>query len=140
MAEPRSEQDVTGLIGWFAKNQVAANLLMISIIILGLYGVFTIKKETFPEFVANQISVQVPYLGGAPEEVERGVVLKIEEAMLNPKLATSPTTPATPTAKAKDTSSKTSASPTTTAKAADGGEVTEKEIEQIVEEVDEKED
>lgn len=73
--------EVTGIIGWFAKNHVAANLLMISIIILGLYGVSSIKKETFPEFVSNQISVQVPYRGGAPEEVERSVVFKIEEAV-----------------------------------------------------------
>ena len=76
-----SDSEVTGLIGWFAKNHVAANLLMISIVILGLYGLASIKKETFPAFVTNQISVQVPYRGGAPEEVERSVVVKIEEAV-----------------------------------------------------------
>ena len=80
MAES-SGDDVTGLIGWFAKNHVAANLLMFFIIGLGLYGVLTIKKETFPEFNTNQIRVQVPYRGGAPEEVERGVVVKIEEVI-----------------------------------------------------------
>jgi len=76
-----SDSEVTGLIGWFAKNHVASNLLMISIVILGLHGLASIKKETFPAFVTNQISVQVPYRGGAPEEVERSVVVKIEEAV-----------------------------------------------------------
>lgn len=75
------DAEVTGIIGWFAKNHVAANLLMFFIIAMGIYGVITIKKETMPEFNINQISVRVPYRGGAPEEVERSVVIKIEKAI-----------------------------------------------------------
>lgn len=75
------DAEVTGIIGWFAKNHVAANLLMFFIIVMGIYGVITIKKETMPEFNINQISVRVPYRGGAPEEVERSVVIKIEKAI-----------------------------------------------------------
>ncbi len=76
------EDQVHGLIGWFAKNHVAANLLMLGIIGLGVYAlVGEIKKESFPEFIRNQIQVQVPFRGATPEEVEQGVVLRVEEAI-----------------------------------------------------------
>ncbi|MXY55056.1 MAG: efflux RND transporter permease subunit [Gammaproteobacteria bacterium] len=73
---------VHGLIGWFAKNHVAANLLMLAIIGLGVYALaWEIKKESFPEFIRNQIQVQVPFRGATPEEVEQGVILRVEEAI-----------------------------------------------------------
>lgn len=68
-------------IEWFAKNSVAANLLMISIIALGLMTVFSLKKEVFPEASLDMVSVSVLYRGAAPEEVEEGVVVRIEEAI-----------------------------------------------------------
>ncbi len=75
------EDKVHGLIGWFAQNHVAANLMMFAIIIGGVAGVFLLKKEAFPEFQSNVIQIQVPYLGAAPEEVEKAVILRIEEAI-----------------------------------------------------------
>ena len=76
--QPTSEK---GLIAWFASNHVAANLLMLFIIVAGLISVFTIRKQTTPDFELNLIQVQVPYLGAAPQEVEEGVVIKVEEAV-----------------------------------------------------------
>ena len=70
-----------GIIGWFAHNHVAANLLMFFIIAMGLYGAFRITVETFPKFEFDTIEVQVAYRGAAPAEVEEGVVVKIEEAI-----------------------------------------------------------
>jgi len=70
-----------GLIAWFASNHVAANLLMWFIIVAGLISVFTIRKQTTPDFELNWIQVRVPYLGAAPQEVEEGVVIKVEEAV-----------------------------------------------------------
>ncbi|MDJ0748926.1 MAG: efflux RND transporter permease subunit [Woeseiaceae bacterium] len=70
-----------GIIAWFASNHVAANLLMLFIIVAGLISSFTIRKETQPEFELNMVQVEVPYLGAAPQEVEEGVVIKIEEAV-----------------------------------------------------------
>ena len=70
-----------GLIAWFASNHVAANLLMWFIIVAGLISVFTIRKQTTPEIELNWIQVQVSYLGAAPQEVEEGVVIKVEEAI-----------------------------------------------------------
>ena len=70
-----------GIIAWFAANHVAANLLMILIIVSGLITVGSIRKETNPPLELNIIQVRVAYLGAAPQEVEEGVVLKIEDAV-----------------------------------------------------------
>ena len=67
------------LVDWFAANTVAANLLMVLILLSGGLAVVGIKQEVFPEFSADVISVSVPYLGAAPEEVEEGVCVRIEE-------------------------------------------------------------
>jgi multidrug efflux pump subunit AcrB len=70
-----------GIIAWFAANHVAANLLMIMIIVGGLITAGTIRKETNPNLEFNLIQVRVPYMGAAPQEVEEGVILKIEDAV-----------------------------------------------------------
>lgn len=69
------------MIRWFARNGVAANLVMLVIVVGGIGALFSIKKELFPEFSLDTIVVRVPYLGAAPEEVELGVVLRVEEAV-----------------------------------------------------------
>ena len=70
-----------GLIAWFARNSVAANLLMVFIIIGGLLTAQTINKQMFPQFKSNWISFAAPYPGAAPQEVEEGITIKIEEAL-----------------------------------------------------------
>ena len=69
------------LIAWFAQNRVVANLLMMSIIVMGLTTAFSVNQEVFPEFELDIISISVPYRGAAPEEVEDAVVVRIEEAI-----------------------------------------------------------
>ena len=69
------------LINWFARNAVAANLLMVILLASGFYTVLTIKKEMQPRIETNYISVAVPFLGATPADVEEGVVIKIEEAI-----------------------------------------------------------
>ncbi len=70
-----------GIIAWFARNHVAANLLMWILLFGGVFGIIQIQKQVFPTFELNIVSVRVPYLGAAPEEVEQGVILKLEEAI-----------------------------------------------------------
>jgi multidrug efflux pump subunit AcrB len=70
-----------GIIAWFANNPVAANLLMIVIMVVGLASTFNIQRALFPAFEMPFISIIMPYPGAAPEEVEKGIVLKIEEAI-----------------------------------------------------------
>lgn len=73
---------MNGIIAWFARNDVAANLLMVLIVILGLSAVSNrLTLEMFPTTDPDVINIQVDYPGAAPSEVETGIVLKIEEAI-----------------------------------------------------------
>lgn len=69
------------ILSWFARNSVAANLLMVVLLLAGIASVMTIKKQGFPEVKLEQVSIRVPYLGAAPQEVETGVIDKIEESL-----------------------------------------------------------
>ena len=77
----KTEHEISGLIGWFATNHVAANLLMVFILLMGTWAAVAVKKESMPEFRFDEIQVTVPYLGAAPQEVDEGVIVKIEEAI-----------------------------------------------------------
>jgi len=70
-----------GVIAWFATNPVASNLLMLVIIAVGLLSAAHIKRTMMPEFEIDVVSIMMLYPGAAPEEVEQGIVLKIEEAL-----------------------------------------------------------
>ncbi|MGO2479107.1 MAG: efflux RND transporter permease subunit [Pseudoalteromonas sp.] len=70
------------MIAWFTKNHVAANLLLISIVLSGLFSLSTqIPLEVFPSFEVDRISVSVSLPGSTPEDVEQGVSIRIEEAV-----------------------------------------------------------
>ncbi len=74
-----SEEKIKGPIAWMAGNHVASNLLMLILLVGGIFMGFKIKKEVFPEMTMDYIIVSVPYQGASPEEVEKGIVLAIEE-------------------------------------------------------------
>lgn len=68
-------------IRWFAHNPVAANLLMTLLLLGGAAGAYLTNQEEFPSFDIPAVTVSVPYLGAAPVEVEKGVCVRIEEAI-----------------------------------------------------------
>ena len=68
-----------GPIAWMARNSVAANLLMFSLLVGGLFVGLGIKQEVFPEFELDIISVRVDDPGASPDEVEEGLVIAIED-------------------------------------------------------------
>lgn len=70
-----------GLISWFARNSVTANLLMFFIIILGLLEMGSIRKEAFPSMEPDSISISVNYQSGSAKLTEEGLAIKIEEAL-----------------------------------------------------------
>ncbi len=72
---------MSGVIAWFARNGVAANLLMVFIVASGAFALIGMPIEVFPSMETESITVTVPYLGAAPEEVEQGVCLRVEEAV-----------------------------------------------------------
>ena len=80
MPESRYHNE-SGPIGWMASNPIAANLLLVIVLIAGYIAVGSIRKEVFPSFPTDTFTVTVPYPGSSPEEVEQGIVLTIEEAL-----------------------------------------------------------
>ena len=68
-------------ISWFVRNPVAANLLMFFLVVCGLLGALVVNQEEFPNIDVRAVSVSVPYLGAAPEEVEKAVCVRVEEAI-----------------------------------------------------------
>ncbi|MHC4598022.1 MAG: efflux RND transporter permease subunit [Planctomycetota bacterium] len=68
-----------GAIAWFAKNPVAANLLMVLIIAGGIVAASGMRMEAYPELSVDIVTVTVVYPGAAPEEVEESICVKIEE-------------------------------------------------------------
>ncbi len=71
----------SGSLSWMARNPVAANLLMVMLLVGGLLMSQRINKEVFPQITMDQVSISVAYPGASPEEIERGLLLSIEEAV-----------------------------------------------------------
>lgn len=70
-----------GPISWMASHPVAANLLMLGFILGGLMFINTMKQEVFPDFITDSVSINVVYTGADPEEIERSIILVIEDAV-----------------------------------------------------------
>ncbi len=70
-----------GLFSWFAHNKVAANLVMLFLIVAGLLSLSQMKIEFFPELDINWIVVAVPHPGATPEDVEESICQRVEEAV-----------------------------------------------------------
>lgn len=68
----------SGILSWFARNDVAANLLMIAIIAGGIVIGSKIKQEVFPVYELDTVEVDLDYEGASPDEVERSVILPVE--------------------------------------------------------------
>lgn len=68
-------------ITWFVRNPVAANLMMVFMVVCGLLGAFIVNQEEFPNIDVRAVSISVAYLGAAPEEVEKAVCVRVEEAI-----------------------------------------------------------
>lgn len=70
-----------GAIGYMARNSIATNLLMLTLLGGGIFTMFKIQKEVFPEFQLDFVEVSVAYPGASPAEVEQGVLQPVEEAV-----------------------------------------------------------
>ena len=72
-----------GLFAWFTQNHVAATLVGLTFVMAGLAALLTgrVRREVFPELAPNVVTVQVPYPGATPTEVEQGICLRVEEAV-----------------------------------------------------------
>jgi multidrug efflux pump subunit AcrB len=70
-----------GIIAWFAANPVAANLLMLLVICLGLVQMGSLRKEAFPSMEPSSVTVSVTYDSGSAQQSEEGLAIKIEDQL-----------------------------------------------------------
>jgi len=68
-----------GVVSWFAENHVAANLLMLFLMLAGVTTGLTMKVEVMPEFSLDRVTVTTEYPGASPAEVEEAIIRRIEE-------------------------------------------------------------
>ena len=70
-----------GPLAWFAANHVAANVLMIFVLVSGALALASVVIEVFPEVDTDTVTIRVPYRGASPAEAEEGVCVRVEEAI-----------------------------------------------------------
>ncbi|MFZ6053043.1 efflux RND transporter permease subunit [Halocola ammonii] len=79
--ENKEIEQSKGWIAYMAKNPIIANLLMILLIGGGIWTMYSVQKEVYPQFQLDIVEVAVVYPGAAPAEVEQGILLPVEEAV-----------------------------------------------------------
>ncbi len=67
------------LIAYFIKHSVAVNVVVIAFLLFGLFGASKLKSSFFPLTDSKNISINVTYPGASPQEIEEGIILKIED-------------------------------------------------------------
>ncbi|KAA1162744.1 efflux RND transporter permease subunit [Pseudoalteromonas fuliginea] len=76
-----SAEKQTGIIAYFANNSVAANLMMIFIVVMGIISFLNIQRQMFPNVEINYINIEANYPGASPQEIEESILIKIEESL-----------------------------------------------------------
>ncbi|MCA8973737.1 MAG: efflux RND transporter permease subunit, partial [Planctomycetes bacterium] len=76
-------EERSGFFAWFTQNHVAATLAALGFAVAGAAALLggRVRREVFPELAPNIVTVQVPYPGASPAEVEQGICLRVEDAV-----------------------------------------------------------
>ncbi len=69
------------LSAWFTRNPVAANLLMMLLLVAGIFSLSSIRIEGFPALPPSSITITTLYPGASAEQVDRGISQRIETAL-----------------------------------------------------------
>jgi len=67
------------LISWFAENQVAANLVMLLIVVAGILSLQSTRKELIPNISLDKVNISIAFPGASPKEVETTICVRVEE-------------------------------------------------------------
>lgn len=67
------------IIAYFIRYHVAVNVIVLAFLIFGVAGALSLKSSFFPLTDSQNISINVAYPGASPQEIEEGIVLKIED-------------------------------------------------------------
>ncbi|AKD04957.1 efflux RND transporter permease subunit [Pontibacter korlensis] len=79
--EKLAENTQKGAIAFMARNRIITNLLMFILVGGGIWTMYHVQKEVFPQFQLDYVEISVVYPGAAPTETEQGIVLPVEEAI-----------------------------------------------------------
>jgi multidrug efflux pump subunit AcrB len=67
------------VVAYFIRHSVAVNVVILAFIVFGIAGWFKLKSSFFPLIDSKNVSITVTYPGASPQEVEEGIILKIED-------------------------------------------------------------
>ena len=67
------------LISYFIKYHMAVNVFILAFFVFGIVGILSLKSSFFPLNEARNITISITYPGASPQEIEEGIVLKIED-------------------------------------------------------------
>ena len=79
MSESASQS--SNFLSLFARHPVAANLLMVTLLLLGIWGLSKLNVQFFPNFEVEVVSVRTAWPGASAEDVESAVTLPLEQAL-----------------------------------------------------------
>ncbi len=74
-------ESARGIIPWFANNPVAANLLLVLVIALGVLNMDSLNREAFPSLTPNRVAISISYDSGSAQATEEGVAIPVEQAL-----------------------------------------------------------
>ena len=83
MSEDTQPNAPRGPIGFFVRHRVAANLVMLVMLIGGALGLSRMNIQFFPDFALDIVSVQTVYSGASAEDVEQGITIPLEQRLRN---------------------------------------------------------
>lgn len=70
------------MIKWFTHNEVAANILMVGILLAGLHAAFfRVPLEVSPAFDMSVVRMTISYPGAPPKDIEKAILIPVEKAM-----------------------------------------------------------
>ena len=67
------------IISYFIRYEVAVNIIILAMVIFGIVGMLSMRSSFFPLVDSKIISIYITYPGASPQEIEEGIVLKIED-------------------------------------------------------------
>ncbi len=69
------------IIAWSVKNWQAMNVIMLVTLLMGAWSLSQLRRDFWPDFEVYVLNISVVYPGASPDEIEQGVLEKIEEAI-----------------------------------------------------------
>ena len=68
------------MIRYFTKHPTASNLLMLIFLVIGIFTIPSLRRETFPDFTPSEVDIRIAYPGATAEEIEQVVCQRVEDA------------------------------------------------------------